>query len=471
MGYLKEEEIIKNNIKLSKAPINLDKYDMYYVEFLMRTGLRKKVRVFCEKGTFPEFNSNEFKRLQQVYGSRILTDFFVKRLIGEQGLMNKEGRDDFIYLGGELYKNGYIANRHMIQPNGKTGQQNFDDSLFSLKLQVQAKENVSRNNQVSNNKDNKGKTYVVSDIHGMYGSYIDIMKKMTPNDHLIILGDVIDRGTGGIQIIQDIMKRKQNRQYNPEITFMLGNHEMQFLETVATMIRRGLHKEDLITIMNRRIARAQYGYYSLHSAPKSRRCQEAWKKKLDLYDVDYQKLINEKELTDWELDIMGIWLISNKGSTTIFDFLQGGRVNGVKEQQAIYSFLCDSYVALHQNINGKDYLFVHAMPPEDPQMIGQMKQSKKGYKFKELTRDQYEFMLQERDKSTYERAKAHGFITICGHTPEFGEIIIDNNKGFVRIDAGCGHKQKKSKLALYCIEDRKVEYFDEKETTQEQQTL
>ena len=307
-----------------------------------------------------------------------------------------------------------------------------------------------------------GKHYAISDIHGMYGSYIEIMKRMTSKDHLIILGDVIDRGTGGIQIIQDIMQRKQNKQNNPEITFMLGNHEMQFLETVATMIRRGLKKEDLITIMNRRIARAQYGYYSLHSDPKSRRNQEEWKKKLDLYDVDYQKLITEKGLTDWELDIAGIWLISNKGDTTIFDFLQGGRVNGAKEQQAIYSFLCDSYVALPQNINGEDYLFVHAMPPKDPQMISQMKQSKKGYKFKELTRDQYTFMLEERDKSTYEQAKAHGFTTICGHTPEYGEIIIDDNRGFIRIDAGCGHKQKKSKLALYCIDDGKVEYFDEK---------
>lgn len=401
-----------------------------------------------------------------MYGSKLLTDFFVKRLIGEQGLMNKEGRDDFIYLGGELYKNGYIANRHMIQSNGKTGQQNFDERLFRIKLQVQAKEGKSQNPMISNEKN--GKTYVIGDIHGMYGSYIEIMKRMTSKDHLIILGDVIDRGTGGIQIIQDIMKRKQNKQNNPEITFMLGNHEMQFLETVSIMIRRGLKKEDLITIMNRRIARSQYGYYSLHSDPKSRRSQEEWKKKLDLYD---QRLITEKGLTDGELDIAGIWLNSNKGDTTIFDFLQGGRVNGAKEQQAIYSFLCDSYIVLPQNINGEDYLFVHAMPPKDPQMISQMKKSKKGYKIEELTKDQCKFMLEERDKSTYEQAKAHGFTTICGHTPNYGEIIIDDNRGFIRIDAGCGHKQKNSKLALYCIDDGKVEYFDEKEITQEQQML
>lgn len=468
MKYIKEEEIVRNKIKLSKAPISLEKYDMYYVEFLMKTGVTKKVKVFCEKGTFPDLNSSEFKKLQQAYGTRLLSDFFVKRLIGEHGLMSKENRDDYIYLGGDLYKNGYIADRHMIQENGRTGQQNFDDNLFSLKLQVQAKENNVQNAMDTNK---EGKTYVIGDIHGMYGSYMEIMKKMTSKDHLIILGDVIDRGAGGIQIIQDIMKRKQNKQNNPEITFMLGNHEMQFLETVATMVRRGLHKEDLITVMNRRIARSQYGFYSLNNDPRSKQKQQEWKKKLDFYDIDYQKLITEKGLTEWELDIMGIWLNSNHGDTTIFDFLQGGRVNGAKEQNEIYSFLCNSYVALPQNIKGKDYLFVHAMPPKDPKMITQMKQSKKGYKFTDLTREQYKFMLEERDKRTYEQAKAQGFTTICGHTPEFGEILKDGDKGFIRIDAGCGHKQKKSKLALYCIEDDRVEFFDEKETTQEPQEL
>lgn len=111
------------------------------------------------------------------------------------------------------------------------------------------------------------------------------------------------------------------------------------------------------------------------------------------------------------------------------------------------------------------------MPPEDPQMIWQMKQSGKGYKIKDLKSNQYYFMLEERDNSTYENAKKYGFTTICGHTPELGRFIIDNNKGFVRIDAGCGHKQKDSKLALYCIDDGKVEYFDEKETIHEQQKL
>ena len=36
MGYIKEEEIVKNNIKIEKAPIYLDKYDMYYITFQMK---------------------------------------------------------------------------------------------------------------------------------------------------------------------------------------------------------------------------------------------------------------------------------------------------------------------------------------------------------------------------------------------------------------------------------------------------
>ena len=88
-----------------------------------------------------------------------------------------------------------------------------------------------------------------------------------------------------------------------------------------------------------------------------------------------------------------------------------------------------------------------------------------------LANDQYNFMLDERDNSTYEQAKAYGFTTICGHTLELKEILIDKNKGFVSIDAGCGCKQRKSKLALYCMDDGKVEYFDEKETIQEQSSL
>ena len=251
MSYIIREEA--KAARVLNSHIYLDKYDMYYVQFLMKTGDIRTIRVFCEKETFSRYNTSEPTELEKVCGRKRIDDFFVERLIGEQGLMNKEGRNDYIYLGG---KHGPIPDRHMIQANGKTGQQNFDENLSNIKLQVEEKERMFQNTKNSNYKN--GKTYVIGDIHGMYGSYMEVMKKMTPQDHLIILGDVIDRGNGGIRILQDIMKRKQNEQTNPEITFLLGNHEMQFLRTIATMRRRGLQREDFIVIYNRNALYQKY---------------------------------------------------------------------------------------------------------------------------------------------------------------------------------------------------------------------
>ena len=456
--------IIKGEAKAARvlnSHIYLDKYDMYYVQFLMKTGDIRTIRVFCEKETFSRYNTSDPTELEKVCGKKRIDTFFIERLIGEEGLMNKEGRDDYIYLGGEFGKNGYLANRCIVQANGKTGQQNFDENLSNIKLQVKEKERMFQNTKNSNCKD--GKTYVIGDIHGMYGSYMEVMKKMTPKDHLIILGDVIDRGNGGIRILQDIMKRKQNEQTNPEITFLLGNHEMQFLTTIDTMRRRGLQREDFVVICNRSDLYGQYRWCVYCKSENLKAVEE----KFAMYDAAYQEMIKEKGLTETEAKNIDIWLRLNRGGTTFLDFLPGGRVKTLKERDDIYNFLLNSYVVLPKNIDGKDYLFVHSMPPKDFNLIRQMKQSRNGYKITELTGKQYRFMLQEREESTYELAKAEGFTTICGHDPQSGEILIDSKRGFVRIDAGCGHKNRDSKLALYCVNDGTVEYFDEKETMQD----
>ena len=56
-----------------------------------------------------------------------------------------------------------------------------------------------------------GKNYAISDIHGMYGSYMEVMKKLKKEDCLYIIGDVIDRGEHGIDIIDDIIKNIQTK--------------------------------------------------------------------------------------------------------------------------------------------------------------------------------------------------------------------------------------------------------------------
>ena len=62
--------------------------------------------------------------------------------------------------------------------------------------------------------------YAMSDIHGYYQDYIMMLNKikLQREDTLLILGDVIDRGEGGIRILLDMLER-------PNVRPFLGNHE------------------------------------------------------------------------------------------------------------------------------------------------------------------------------------------------------------------------------------------------------
>lgn len=62
--------------------------------------------------------------------------------------------------------------------------------------------------------------YVMSDLHGCYDKYLQMLEKIKFNseDTLYILGDAVDRGDDGIKILLDMMKR-------PNVVPMLGNHE------------------------------------------------------------------------------------------------------------------------------------------------------------------------------------------------------------------------------------------------------
>lgn len=66
--------------------------------------------------------------------------------------------------------------------------------------------------------------YVISDLHGCYEKYLKMLEKISfsSNDTLYILGDVVDRGDGGIKILQDMMKKRN-------IIPIMGNHEKMAL--------------------------------------------------------------------------------------------------------------------------------------------------------------------------------------------------------------------------------------------------
>lgn len=68
--------------------------------------------------------------------------------------------------------------------------------------------------------------YVMSDIHGCYGRFQEMLSviNLRSEDKLIIIGDAIDRGKHGVKVLRHIME-------TPNIKFLLGNHELMLIES------------------------------------------------------------------------------------------------------------------------------------------------------------------------------------------------------------------------------------------------
>ena len=79
-------------------------------------------------------------------------------------------------------------------------------------------------------------TYVCSDIHGQYDLYKTMLNEInfTTEDHLYILGDMIDRGEDGIRVLQDAASRTN-------VTCLLGNHEYMMWNYISHYIFKDLN--------------------------------------------------------------------------------------------------------------------------------------------------------------------------------------------------------------------------------------
>ena len=62
--------------------------------------------------------------------------------------------------------------------------------------------------------------YAVSDLHGCYDKYTKLLERlhMTSDDSLYMLGDIVDRGSGGMKILLDLIDRKN-------VFSCRGNHD------------------------------------------------------------------------------------------------------------------------------------------------------------------------------------------------------------------------------------------------------
>ena len=79
-------------------------------------------------------------------------------------------------------------------------------------------------------------TYCISDIHGCYTEFMALLKKInfSENDTLFVLGDIIDRGDSSVECLEYIRTR-------PNITALMGNHEMMMLDYFSRAKRSKKH--------------------------------------------------------------------------------------------------------------------------------------------------------------------------------------------------------------------------------------
>ena len=87
--------------------------------------------------------------------------------------------------------------------------------------------------------------YVVSDIHGCYEEFMELLEKISfsENDELFVLGDVLDRGPEPIKTMQEIMGRKN-------VTFLLGNHEYMFALMLQLLDDEDMDFEEKNNLLN-----------------------------------------------------------------------------------------------------------------------------------------------------------------------------------------------------------------------------
>ena len=64
-------------------------------------------------------------------------------------------------------------------------------------------------------------TYAISDVHGCYAQFMRLLDKVSPagDDELYVLGDVIDRGPGSVEMLKWCVDAPAN------VHVLLGNHE------------------------------------------------------------------------------------------------------------------------------------------------------------------------------------------------------------------------------------------------------
>lgn len=91
------------------------------------------------------------------------------------------------------------------------------------------------------------KTFIIGDVHGCIDELQELVQQIAPtaDDHLIFIGDLIDRGPDSSAVVRQVVQWSE--QFN--VKLILGNHEEKFLRYVQH-IREGSGNEKQMKHIN-----------------------------------------------------------------------------------------------------------------------------------------------------------------------------------------------------------------------------
>lgn len=263
--------------------------------------------------------------------------------------------------------------------------------------------------------------YVMSDIHGCYREFMQLLKKVDfkdDEDKLYILGDIIDRGPGSEEMFEWVYSR-----YNKNVFMCMGNHEDMFCDFVDYLEASDLAEE----IMKKEgVPDIDKGFIDNSDLSPE------YKEKLTFY-VDF---INDGRFYSYDKYGTLKQLLTN-GNDKSFLF----KMRDFFRQLPYYFYL---------EKNGKKIYLVHAYISEPPERCDKFN------------------MIWSRE---YPSGKPGipGKIVIFGHTPTVGSkydmqggIYIDRQNGAItiNIDCGCCWRAPNSKLAIVDLDTLRYYYSD-----------
>lgn len=261
-------------------------------------------------------------------------------------------------------------------------------------------------------------TYIMSDIHGCYDDFMQMLRLIdfSSDDSLIITGDIIDRGAQ----TYEMMKWAENCPKN--VTLLRGNHEEEFIGYVKLMLIID-HEKKLRT-----------GLFSNEDA-------------MALYDAVEYYVRTDKMSVIFDYYETIIDLIKNSNVT----------LSELVRWAELFESL-DYYKKI--NINGREYVAVHAGYTEDHDKIS-----------KDFS-DAEDFYIYAREESIM-MGGIENAVIISGHTPTITQDGFFYNNGnafryydaeknciFYDIDCGCVFRSfyDEAKLACMRLEDESFFY-------------